>query len=91
MQRFVAGRCFRVWNHLHPAGQQSTIAQGYPRKLAVRAFTSTRLASPTDASGSATANSAVYLKGSKGFSAIAVSLADPPTSYKFNGTAWVPF
>ena len=74
-----------------PAGQQSTIAQGYPAEVGCTCIYFNSRGIATDASGSATANSAVYLKNSKGFSAIAVSLAGPPTSYKFNGTAWVPF
>ena len=92
VQPLSLGRCFRVWNHLHPLpASQSTIAQGYPAEVGCTCIYFNSRGIATDASGSATANSAVYLKNSKGFSAIAVSLAGPPTSYKFNGSAWLPF
>ena len=68
-----------------PAGQQSSISQTTPIY-----FNSRGLA--TDSTGSATANSAIYFTNIRGqYAAVAVSIAGQPTSYTYNGSAWVQF
>jgi Tfp pilus assembly protein FimT len=68
-----------------PAGQQSPIAQTTPIYFNSRGMA-------TDSSGNATANSAIYFTNSRGqYAAVAVSIAGQPTSYTYNGSAWVQF
>jgi len=68
-----------------PAGQQSPIAQTTPIYFNSRGMA-------TDSSGNATANSAIYFTNIQGqYAAIAVSIAGQPTSYTYNGSAWVQY
>ena len=68
-----------------PAGQQSSISQTTPIYFNSRGMA-------TDSSGNLTANSAIYFTNIRGqFAAVAVSIAGQPTSYTYNGSAWVQY
>ena len=69
-----------------PAGQQSPIAQTSPI-----CFNSRGMA--TDCiTGNVTPNSAIYFTNTKGqTAALAVSIAGQPSSYIYNGSAWVSY
>ena len=83
--KLATGDTFGYGTITTPAGQQSSIAQTTPIYFNSRGIA-------TDSSGNATANSAIYFTNIRGqYAAIAVSIAGQPTSYTYNGSAWVQY
>jgi Tfp pilus assembly protein FimT len=83
--KLATGDTFGYGSITTPAGQQTPISQTTPIY-----FNSRGLA--TDSAGNATANSAIYFTNIRGqYAAIAVSIAGQPTSYTYNGSAWVQY
>jgi prepilin-type N-terminal cleavage/methylation domain-containing protein len=80
-----SGDTFGYGSITAPAGQQSPIAQTTPIYFNSRGIA-------TDSAGSATANSTIYFTNIRGqYAAVTVSIAGQPTSYTYNGSAWVQF
>jgi Tfp pilus assembly protein FimT len=88
-QKLSQGVVFGYGSITTPAGQQSSIAQGYPGETGCTCIYFNSRGIATDNLGNATANSAIYIGNSQGFYAVAVSIAGQPTTYRGSGSTWV--
>jgi Tfp pilus assembly protein FimT len=82
------GDSFGFGNITAPAGQQSTIAQGYPGETGCGCVYFNSRGLVTDSAGNVTTNSALYIGNGQLYTAVTLSIAGQTTPYIRSGTAW---
>jgi prepilin-type N-terminal cleavage/methylation domain-containing protein len=88
IQNLSQGNLFGFGGMTVPAGQQSTIAVGYPGETGCGCIYFNSRGVVTDSVGNATADAALYLNNGQGYTAVTLSIAGQTTAYIYNGTAW---
>jgi len=86
-----SGDIFGFGSITTPAGQQSSIAQGYPGESGCGCIYFNSRGITTDSSGNPTVNSALYITNNSGYTAVAVSIAGQVTAYTRSGSSWIQF
>lgn len=71
-----------------PAGQQSTIAEGYPGEAGCACVYFNSRGIVTDSAGNVTPNAALYMTNGQIYTAVALSIVGQTTAYIQRGGAW---
>jgi len=91
VQNLSQGNKFSFGSLTKAAGQQSTIAEGYPTEAGCGCIYFDSRGLVTDANQVVTANSALYLTNGTQYAAVALSVAGQTTGYMWTGSAWNRF
>jgi len=91
VQNLSQGNKFSFGTLTKAAGQQSTIAEGYPTETGCGCVYFNSRGLVTDANQVVNANAALYLTNGRQYAAIALSVAGQTTGYMWTGSAWNRF